>query len=197
MTAPLTLSSHTTALVLIDLQNGIVNMVPEGRAAPVVANAARLAQSFRELRAPVVLVKVAFPGGPAGLDLITDAVLPLPPAMPPGWDQHVPGLGSDPSDIVVTKRQWGAFYGTDLELQLRRRGVDTIVLGGIATNIGVESTARFAYEFGFNQVFAEDATCALAPDAHEHTCTRIFPRLGRVRSTGQILAALGPAALAA
>jgi len=186
---PLQLQAKKTALVLIDLQHGIVNMAPNGGAA-VIEQAAQLARRFRALGAPVVLVKVAFPGGPLAPQVQTDAQITLPPAMPAGWDQHVDALGHDAGDIIITKRQWGAFYGTDLELQLRRRGIDTIVLGGIATNIGVESTARFAYEYGFNQVFAEDATGALNDEVHRHTFKHILPRLGRVRSTAEILAAL-------
>ncbi len=90
----------------------------------------------------------------------------------------------------MTKRQWGAFYGTDLELQLRRRGIDTIILCGISTNIGVESTARNAWELGFNLVIAEDACSAASAEQHQSSMTHIFPRIGRVRSTEEILTAL-------
>jgi nicotinamidase-related amidase len=185
----LELNPAKTALVLIDLQQGIVNMVPAGGADAVLANAAQLAARFRALGSPVVLVKVAFPAGPAALRLLTDTTLTLPPAMPAGWDTHVAAIGSDERDIIVTKRQWGAFYGTDLDLQLRRRGIDTIVLGGIATNFGVESTARAANELGYHQVFAEDAMRALDDEGHKNTVARIFPRLGRVRGTAQVIAA--------
>jgi nicotinamidase-related amidase len=99
-------------------------------------------------------------------------------------------LGKKDTDIEVTKRQWGAFYGTELELQLRRRGVDTIILCGIATNIGVESTARNAWELGFNLVIAEDACSAADAEQHQGSFTNIFPRIARIRSTEEILAAL-------
>ena len=92
---------------------------------------------------------------------------------------------------MITKRQWGAFYGTDLDLQLRRRGRTTIVLCGIATCFGVESTARGAYEHGYEQIFAEDAMAALTAAEHEHAITRVLPRIGRIRTTAQILADLG------
>ncbi len=91
---------------------------------------------------------------------------------------------------VIGKRQWGAFYGTELDLQLRRRGIDTILLAGISTNIGVESTARDAYERGYEQVFVEDAMTARDAGEHAHTVRLIFPRIGRVRSTADVLAAL-------
>ncbi len=93
-------------------------------------------------------------------------------------------------DIIVTKRQWGAFYGTDLDLQLRRRGVTTIVLGGIATNFGVESTARAAWEHGYEVVFAEDAMTSVAEGMHRFAVESIFPRIGRVASSDAILDAL-------
>ena len=86
--------------------------------------------------------------------------------------------------------QWGAFYGTELDLQLRRRGIDTILLAGISTNVGVESTARDAYERGYEQVFVEDAMAARSPDEHAHTIRTVFARIGRVRFTAEVLAAL-------
>ncbi len=106
------------------------------------------------------------------------------------WWVYPPALGKQDSDIEVTKRQWGAFYGTDLELQLRRRGIDTIILCGISTNIGVESTARNARELGFSLVIAEDACSAASAEQHQGSMTHIFPRIARVRSTEDILAAL-------
>jgi nicotinamidase-related amidase len=114
-------------------------------------------------------------------------------APPPGrfgGSDLLPEIGPRPGDIVITKRQWGAFYGTELDLQLRRRGVRAIVLGGIATNIGVESTARDAYERGYGQVFVEDAMSSLSAEGHKMTLDVIFPRIGRIRSTEQVLQAL-------
>jgi nicotinamidase-related amidase len=113
-----------------------------------------------------------------------------PGPRPPDWAEIVPELGPEPGDLVITKRQWGAFYGTELDLQLRRRGIDTILLAGISTNVGVESTARDAYERGYAQVFVEDAMAARNPDEHAHTVRTVFARIGRVRSTAQVLAAL-------
>jgi nicotinamidase-related amidase len=113
-----------------------------------------------------------------------------PRDLPPDANEYVSSLPIQPSDHLITKRQWGAFYGTDLDLQLRRRGLTTIVLTGIATNFGVESTARDAFELGYEQIFVEDAMSALAAAQHEHTVTHIFPRMGRVRRTAEVLAAL-------
>jgi nicotinamidase-related amidase len=109
----------------------------------------------------------------------------------PDWSDFIPELDHQPGDIVILKRQWGAFYGTDLDLQLRRRGLKTIVLCGIATEFGVESTARDAYERGYEQVFAEDAMTGRSAESHANSITHIFPRMGRVRSTEEIVAALG------
>jgi nicotinamidase-related amidase len=187
----LTLHADKTALVLIDLQAGIAALpVKPHSPASVLANARQLADRFRAIGAPVVLVRVAFPGGPAGLRPLTDSPTSTLSAEPPGWDDPCPELGAQASDIVVIKRQWGAFYGTDLDLHLRRRGIETIVLAGIATSIGVDSTARGAFERGFQQVFVEDAMSDLHADMHAATCQFIFPRMGRVRSTSQVLDAL-------
>ena len=106
------------------------------------------------------------------------------------WTELAPELARAPSDVVVTKHQPNAFYGTDLEIQLRRRGVRTIILGGISTNVGVEATARAAHERGFEQVFVSDAMAAREADLHEHSVRRIFPTLGRVRTLEVVLAAL-------
>jgi nicotinamidase-related amidase len=103
----------------------------------------------------------------------------------------VPEIGAQEGDVIVAKRQWGAFYGTNLEQQLRRRGIDTIVMGGIATNFGVESTARAAFDFGFKLVFAEDATSALNEEMHHFTFEKLFRHMGHVRSTEETIAALG------
>ena len=114
----------------------------------------------------------------------------MPAERPANWSEIVPELGPREGDLLVTKRQWGAFYGTDLEMQLRRRGVRTIVLGGIATNFGVESTARDAWERGYEIVFVEDATAALSPEAHAFAFTTIFPRLGRIRTSNDLFSIL-------
>ncbi len=188
----ITLDPTTTALVLIDLQNGITQMETHPHsAASVIGNAAKLAQRFREVGAPVVLVNVAFPLGPAALRPMADAVMNLPPVMPDGWDEIVADLDAKPDDIRITKRQWGAFYGTALDLQLRRRGIKTIVLGGIATNIGVESTARDAYELGYHQVIVEDLCgSTVSQEMHDFAFKFIFPRIAHVGKTEDVLQAL-------
>ena len=156
----------------------------------VIGNAAKLAEAFRKNGMPVFLVHVVH-GPETMLKVESDESFALSGPMPPDWSEIVTELGPEPSDIVIAKRQWGAFYGTDLELQLRRRGMDTIVLCGISTEAGVESTARFAYEYGFQQVFAEDAMTSRSDERHHAAVTFIFPRMGRVRKTKEILAALG------
>jgi nicotinamidase-related amidase len=188
----LTLDPKTTALVLIDLQNGVAGRdVAPHSASDVVANAVRLADAFRGASSPVVLVRVT--SGADGGDRVQRRVdMSWPVGTPPaGWDQIVPSLGPEDGDIIVTKRQWGAFYGTDLDLHLRRRGIQTIVLGGIATSIGVESTARDAFEHNYGLVLVEDAMADMSAEAHEFTVKTIYPRISLVRSTDQVLAAIG------
>lgn len=182
---------HSTALVLIDLQKGIVPFAGGPHtAANVCTRGGALAARFRALGAPVVLVRVGWSAdfGDA-LKQPVDQAMPVR-ALPDNWLELVEELAEAPSDIHITKRQWGAFYGTELDLQLRRRGITQIVLGGISTNIGVESTARAAWEHGYAVVFAEDAMSAANAEQHGFAVDNIFPRLGRVRSTAQILDAL-------
>ncbi|EIZ8956293.1 hydrolase [Cronobacter sakazakii] len=187
----LTLNPATTALVVIDLQEGILPFAGGPHSADdVVARAARLAEKCRAVGAPVVMVRVGWSKDfSEALKQPVDAPI-AGHTLPDEWWHYPVALGKRDTDIEVTKRQWGAFYGTDLELQLRRRGITTIILCGISTNIGVESTARNAWEMGFELVVAEDACSAADADQHNGSMTHIFPRLGRVRFTEEILAAL-------
>ncbi|GAA2667048.1 isochorismatase family protein [Streptomyces lunalinharesii] len=180
------------ALVVIDLQNGL-------RALPgtphtvddVIARTVRLADAFRAHELPVVLVRAT--ASPDGSDAVPGRTETSRGGHTPsaGWDEVVPELAGRPGDITVTKRNWSAFYGTDLDLQLRRRGVTQIVLTGVATSIGVESTARAAHEHGYHVTLATDAMADLDGDAHRHSTEKIFPRLGESGSTADVLALLG------
>jgi nicotinamidase-related amidase len=181
---PLTTLDPKTALVVIDLQKGILSFPMAHPSASVLDRASRLARAFRAKELPVVLVNVA--GQAPGR---TDSG-PMNFTPPPDWLDLAPELEPRASDIRITKQQWGAFYGTALDLELRRRGVTQIVLCGIATSIGVESTARDAYEHGYNVTLAVDAMTDLTAQAHESTIAHIFPRLGETGTTDALLALL-------
>jgi nicotinamidase-related amidase len=193
MNNTLSIDRSKTAFVVIDLQKGIVArpLVPYDPAT-VVKNAAAIADAFRKNNMPVFLVRVTpSPDGKDMLHPIADAASTWgKQALPPDWSDIVPELGPKQNDLVVTKRQWGAFYGTELDMEFRRRGITTIVLCGVMTDIGVESTARFAYEYGYNQIFVEDAMAAMTAEEHVFSVEKIFPRIGLVRKTADILAAL-------
>jgi nicotinamidase-related amidase len=182
-----------TALVVIDLQKGIAasgrNIEPNA-ASEVVANAAMLAAKFRENKAPVCLVHVSSIDGKDMLNPIVDSAPNWGGERPADWDEFVPEMDAQKGDIIITKRHWGAFHGTELDLQLRRRGIKNIVLCGISTNIGVESTAREAYQNGYNQIFVEDAMGAMNREEHDATVKNIFPRIGLVRKTSDVLGML-------
>ena len=188
----LSLDMRGTALVLIDLQHGIVAMdVHPQPGSQVVARCRHLADAFRTAGAAVVLVTVgSHADGKDMLQPPCDAGYPPAAQRPANWSQVVPEIGEQPGDIRIMKRQWGAFYGTELDLQLRRRGVRTIVLAGLSTHVGVESTARDAYEQGYEQVFVSDAMAAPSAEAHANTLKFVFPRIGRIRSTDQVLRAV-------
>lgn len=182
-----------TALVLIDLQKGMTSLVaPEVLAAPVAA-AAELAAAFRARSLPVVLVRVSF--SPDGADAPRNRTSVKRPAVrpPADWAELLPGLGQQPTDLVVSKHRPGAFYGTDLDLQLRARGVTGIVLGGVATSLGVESTGRAGYDHGYNVTFAVDALADLNPRAHEHSIGVTLPLFGEVDTAAAIISALDSA----
>ena len=191
------LDPKSTALVLIDFQRGVIDGLLPGMtfaphpAAQAVSNGRRVAQALRERGGLVILVRGAMgrPGWPPAPAPQADIVFPDRPAAPTTVD-IVPEL-AEFTQHVVTRNQWGSFYGTDLEPHLRRRGIGTLLVGGVSTNLGVESAARSAHDRGFDQVFIEDAMTAFDGQAHHDTVQRIFPLIGRVRSADEVIEALG------
>jgi nicotinamidase-related amidase len=176
---PLTKLDDTSALVVIDLQKGIVGLPCAHPADEIVGRAAKLASAFRARGLPVVLVNVA--GRAPGRTEVQFNFTP---------PELVPELDRQPSDYTVTKQQIGAFYGTALEQILRRRGVTQVVLAGVATSSGVEATARNAYDHGYNVTLVVDAMTDLSADAHRHSVEAIFPRLGETAMTDDAIRSL-------
>jgi nicotinamidase-related amidase len=183
-TMPLTKLDDTSALVVIDLQKGIVGLPCAHPADEIVGRAAKLAGAFRGRGLPVVLVNVA--GRAPGRTEVQFNFTP-----PADWTELVPELDRQPSDYTVTKQQIGAFYGTALEQILRRHGVTQVVLAGVATSSGVEATARNAYDHGYNVTLVVDAMTDLSADAHRHSVETIFPRLGETATTDDVIRSLG------
>ncbi|MCB8819509.1 hydrolase [Microvirga rosea] len=190
----LKLDPHSTALILIDVQNGTLAqpLTPHSRE-QVIANAASLATSLARAGGVLALVRVTFSEGyadrPRGM---TDVPMILPDGgLPEDWSTFPPEISALRPDIVVTKRQWSAFFGTELDLQLRRRGVETVIIGGLMTNFGVESTARDAWQLNYGTLVAHDASSSIGPDLHEFAVRNTLPRVARVRSTQDLIAALG------
>lgn len=159
-----------TALVLVDLMERVVALPLAPRPGDEVAGtAAELAGAFRKAGAPVVVVR----------------------AEREGIAEQPPGSGllagiAEPGDIEIVKRAVGAFHGTELDARLRERGVRTLVLAGIATNLGVESTARAAADHGYDLVFVEDAMSALTAEEHRASVALDMPRLGTVTAAAAL-----------
>ena len=178
--APTTLDTKT-ALILIDLQKGIVSLPTAHSTADVIKHAGALAEAFRSHHLPVVLVNVA--GGAPGR-----TEQPRRNGdFPAGWTDIIPELNQKPQDHTVTKRTWGAFTNTDLEQHLKALGVTQVVIAGVSTSVGAESTAREAYALGFNVTLATDAMTDMNADAHHNSVTRIFPKLGETGTTQEII----------
>jgi nicotinamidase-related amidase len=173
-----------TALILIDLQKGIVAYPTAHSADEVVQRAGALADAFRRHDLPVVLVNVA--GAAPGRTEQTRSLREFPA----GWTDLVSELNQQPKDHTVTKRTWGAFTNTGLDEYLKTLGVTQVVIAGVATSIGVESTARQAHEHGFNVTLAVDAMTDRDIEAHNNSVKRIFPRLGETGTTWEIVALL-------
>lgn len=188
----LTLDPRTTAFVLIDGQKGILSLPLQPHSAEtVIANAVRIATVCKEAGGIFARVRVSFSQGyedkPRGL---TDTPMVLPERLPEDWDEIPAPLAAVEAEVSVVKRQWSAFHGTELDLQLRRRGIETIVIGGVATSFGVESTARDGWQNNYSVVVAEDACSSMVPEIHAVSIAKTLPRVSRVRSTEEIVAAL-------
>ncbi|WP_327352314.1 hydrolase [Streptomyces sp. NBC_01304] len=184
---PATTLDPRTALVLIDLQNGILGLPTVTPSADVLGQGARLAEAFRAKGLPVVLVRVGWSQDGGDLPVGRSDAGRMAAAPPAAFSEFPAELGPQDGDIVITKHHWGAFTGTELDLQLRRRGVTQIVLAGIATSIGVESTARSAWELGYHLTLVEDACTDTNAEAQASSLKNIFPRLSEVDTTDRVI----------
>lgn len=177
----LTKLDPNTALIIVDLQKGIVGLPGIPAIGDVIGRAQTLADAFRARGLPVVLVNVVGVA-PGRTEQPRQAA-----ARPEGWTDFIPDLDRQPRDLVVTKRSWGAFATTDLDVQLRALGVTQVVIAGVATGTGVEATARQAYEQGFNVTLAVDAMTDMRSEAHDYSLQNVFPRLGESGTTQEIV----------
>lgn len=187
----LKLNPATCALIIIDLQEGILPLAGGPHpASDVVRHAGEMAAHFRARDSTVILIRVGWSADQAEMLKQPTDTPATRRILPENWWNYPPALDKQDSDIEIIKRQWGAFYGTDLEMQLRRRKIDSLVICGICTNIGVESTARSAWEMGFSVIIASDACSANSTEQHQSSINFIFPRIARVRTSEQIITAL-------
>jgi nicotinamidase-related amidase len=178
---PLTTLDPVAALILIDLQKGIVGLPLIHPSAEIVDRAASLARAFRELSLPVVLVNVTdrAPG--------RNETGPRMAAPPHGWAELVPELDQQPDDLLISKQRQGAFIGTGLDEILRSRGVTQVFLAGIATSAGVAATARSAYDYGYNVVIVTDAVTDRDLESHTFFVDKLFPRIAETDTSANIL----------
>jgi nicotinamidase-related amidase len=173
-----------TALIVVDLQKGIVSLPAVHPMDGVVKHAGALTEAFRGHGLPVVLVNVA--GGAPGRTEQPRRHREFPA----GWTDLIPELNRQPQDHMVTKHTPGAFTNTGLEAHLRALGITQVVIVGVATSNGVEVTARQAYELGFNVALATDAMTDSTADAHTYSVTRVFPRIGETGTADEIISIL-------
>ncbi|GAB2528024.1 isochorismatase family protein [Spirosoma aerophilum] len=189
------LDKHT-ALILIDLQKGIATGDKAHPVPDVIANAARLKAAFRAAQLPVVVVHVEPIGAPASRVRSERSNFPkddagqqqaLAEMRKTGFFDIVDPVQPEPDDLQITKETWNAFYNTPLHDELTKRNITGIVLAGISTSIGVEGTARSANERGYNITFATDAMTDNVAAAHNNSLAYIFPRIGELATTQEIM----------
>jgi nicotinamidase-related amidase len=178
---PLTQIDSKAALLVIDLQKGVIVMAPS-LSEQVIVNSAKLANRFRERGLPVVLVNVT--GVAPGRN---DAGRRSLQGLPADWSELVAALDPQPQDLRVSKQCYGAFAHTLLDESLRKQGVTQVFMTGVSTSVGVESTARAAYDLGYNVVLVSDAMADRDPEMHRHSVEKFFPKLGEVDTTENVL----------
>ena len=179
----LTTIDPTSALVVIDLQKGLISAHTDDPVTAVVQQATHLATEFRRHRLPVILVNVT--GRAPGR---TEAGWSgSAAALPSGWADLIDELDVQPTDHLITKRRRSAFHDTGLDTLLRDLGVTQIVLAGVSTSAGVESTARSASDYGYHVVLATDAMSDPDADAHHHSIKRVFPKLGETATSAEVI----------
>ena len=189
----LNLEPQTTALIIIDLQDGILYPEPAPFGAEqIVRHAAALGHAFAQVGSTIVLTRTDFAPGyadaPKGM---CDAPWTLPEGgLPDSFANLVPEIDNLPAAVRLVKKQMSAFFGSELDLQLRRRECDTVVLCGVATNFGVEATARTAFDLNYNVLIAADACGSISPDMHDFAVSKLLPRIARVRETSEIVTAM-------
>ncbi|HTC75982.1 MAG TPA: isochorismatase family cysteine hydrolase [Edaphobacter sp.] len=178
---PLTKLDATAALIVIDLQKGVIAMPTVHPISDIVSRSAQLARAFRRRGLPVVLVNVTATA-PGRTDVGKSHV-----TITPDFAELIAQLERQPDDLVVSKQRIGAFIGTSLNDLLRSRGVTQVFLTGVATGSGVEATARSAYDYGYNVVLVVDAMTDRNPEAHRHSVEITFPKVGETDTTSNVL----------
>ncbi len=187
------LEPTNTALVIIDMQGAVRRHAAEPYdAETVISRVTELVDAARAGGSLVIYVRTSFlPDESDSLTLVKRVdVERHAPSRWDGWDRLVEEMQPLPTEPVIIKRSWNAFYGSDLDLQLRRHGIDTVVMCGISTNFGVEGTARAAYDHGYELVFVEDAMASATTQLHEFAVREVFPQIGRIRDTDAVVGAL-------
>lgn len=196
MPGDFTVDRDRTAILIMDYQNEIVSMLPEGQQRVLLPQAGRVLNEARQAGLPVIYVVVRFRegypevnprnkafGGLKGSGRLTEGTA--------GADIH-PEVAPQGGDVVVTKRRVGAFSTTDLMCVLKAREADTLVLLGIATSGCVLSTVRWAADMDYQLVVVSDCCADRDEEVHRVLMEKVFPRQATVVTAQEFLNALAP-----
>lgn len=197
----LLLESARTALLVMDCDNDVVH--PKGGSAfwqqvqerDTLARIRRVLDVTRGKGVTVIYVVASFRADYADIGPYPELLQRVKGrgALKEGtWGTQVhEAIAPLPQDFIVHKKRVSAFHGTDLEVVLRARGIDTLVLTGVSTNFVVESTARYGSDAGYRVIVLEDCCSAASPEMHDFAVRKVLPMLCTVASSREFLAGLG------
>lgn len=193
-----------SAILFFDILNGYYHTADpaaKARMKPWIDNAVGLMKAGREAGMPIFFAHGNHrPDSSTSTVTLTDtnnALKPWPdgvvtksrpPAVGGDWSSEViPELEPQPHDYYIPKYRWSAFYQTYLDLALRSRGIDTVIVSGGSTDVGVAATVFAGRDMDYNLIVVRDA-CGSGRDtgAHEMLMDFMFPRMSRVRTTEQV-----------
>ena len=191
-----------TALIVVDVQNDFCHdqgafskrKADLSQAQKILPSLRSLIEKCRKSKVPIIFIRTfhsVWTNSPSWLGRMGGTAEKIPVCRPNSWGAEFYEVKPEEGDYIVTKHRYSAFVGTDLALVLRSRGIETILVTGVVTNVCVETTARDGFNHDFNVVLVEDCCGAFSPDEHAATLKNISQYFGTVANSKAIMEILG------